>query len=61
MKNYVNPLIKINLFDSSVDATSESGVVDFIYANQAVNSVGFTEYFSQRATSTEIQEILKFK
>lgn len=61
MKKYNTPLIKINMFDSTIETTNVSGVIDYIYATEVVNKVGFTEYFSQRATSTKIQEVLKFK
>ena len=61
MRKYINPLIKVQKFDASVTATNLSTVPDFIYANEVVNKVSFTEYISQRATSTKIQDVLKFK
>lgn len=61
MKKYIDPLIKVQAFDASVAATDLSTVTDFIYANEVVNKVSFSEYISQRATSTKVQDVLKFK
>ena len=62
MKNYVIPKIKISTFDVNVTATENIlSMPDYIYANESVNNVGFTEYMSQRATSTKVQNVLQFK
>lgn len=62
MKRYITPQIKMNTFDVSVTATENIlSMTDYICANEVINNVSFTDYFTQKATSTKIHNVLNLK
>ncbi len=60
MKHYSEPLLKISRFDVSV-ATTDSAVINYTYATQAINEIGFRDYFMDRITSTEFNNVIQYK
>lgn len=60
MKHYSEPLLKISRFDVSV-TTTDSAVINYTYATQAINEIGFRTYFMDRITSTEFNNVIQYK
>ena len=60
MKHYSEPLLKISRFDVSV-ATTDSAVINYTYATQAINEIGFRDYLMDRITSTEFNNVIQYK